>query len=172
MKRPANLRKIQSSFTVQSENFENTNMHFSKKAYLNDIVKNISPNKSDNVLEVAAGTCACGRVIAPLVNSITCVDATPAMLQVGEELSVQEQLQNIRFINGFAEELPFSDNSFNIVITRLSFHHFTETERPFAEMHRVLKPGGRHIIIDMEAADDNLRATEDSIEKLRDPSHE
>lgn len=38
-------------------------------------------------------------------------------------------------------------------------------------MIRVLKPGGKLVLIDMEAAEEPLRETEDSIEKMRDPSH-
>lgn len=40
-----------------------------------------------------------------------------------------------------------------------------------AEMARILKPGGRLMMIDMEAAEESLRETEDAIERLRDPSH-
>ena len=46
-----------------------------------------------------------------------------------------------------------------------------EAEPPFAEMVRVLKPGGRLVMIDMEAAEEGLRPIEDEIEILRDPSH-
>ena len=55
--------------------------------------------------------------------------------------------------------------------TRLSFHHFLKMEQPFAEMSRVLKPGGKLVIIDMEAAGERLREIEDRIETMRDCSH-
>ena len=45
------------------------------------------------------------------------------------------------FVFGEAAELPFLDSSFDIVISRLAFHHFPDAQRPFAEMVRVLKPG-------------------------------
>ena len=75
------------------------------------------------------------------------------------------------FIKGYAEELPFLDNSFDIVFSRLAFHHFTDVTAVFSEMVRVLKPGGKLVMIDMEAADEVLRKTEDEIETQRDPSH-
>ena len=68
-------------------------------------------------------------------------------------------------------ELPFLDNSFSIVISRLAFHHFPDVNRPFSEMARVLKSGGKFVFIDMEATEENLRTTQDKIETLRDPSH-
>lgn len=44
-------------------------------------------------------------------------------------------------------------------------------EKPFAEMNRVLKPGGKLVIIDMESAAEELRDIEDEIETMRDCSH-
>ena len=106
------------------------------------------------VLEVAAGTCACGRAFAPLTKTVVCLDATAPMLQVGKQDAQERHLDNMVFVRGYAEELPFLDNSFDIVLSRLAFHHFTDTDRVFREMVRVLKPGGKLIVIDMEAADD------------------
>ena len=126
---------------------------------------------TDIVLEVAAGTCACGRAFAPLVQTVVCLDATAPMLQVGKKEAQESHLDNMVFVKGYAEELPFLDNSFDIVLSRLAFHHFTDTDNVFREMVRVLKPGGKLILIDMEAADEPLRKTEDEIETLRDPSH-
>ena len=147
------MKKINSSFTDQAKSFENANMNFSKKEYLDYTMKAIGAARTDLVLEPAAGTCVCGRTLAPMVQKVTCLDATPAMLDV------------------LIEDLPFPDASFDIVMTRLSFHHFQEMEKPFSEMNRVLKPGGKLVIIDMEAAEESVRETEDGIERLRDCSH-
>ena len=167
----ANQTEIQKSFTQQAENFENGKMNFSKKEYLDYTVSKIAPTGTDNVLEVAAGTCACGRAVAPGARSVTCLDMTPAMLEVGRTEAEKEGLHNMHFVLGDAAELPFLDNSFDIVLSRLAFHHFPNTDRPFAEMARVLKPGGKLVMIDMEAAEEALRTSFDGIEKLRDPSH-
>ena len=51
------------------------------------------------------------------------------------------------------------------------FHHFTNCEEPFNEMKRVLKKGGKLVIWDMVAAEDDLREINDKIEKMRDISH-
>ena len=75
------------------------------------------------------------------------------------------------FVMGDAGELPFLNNSFDIVISRLAFHHFPDINRSFNEMVRVLRPNGKLILIDMEAAEDNLRSVRDEIETMRDPSH-
>ena len=96
----------------------------------------------------------------------------PAMLEKGKAEAEKHSLDNIVFIKGLAEDLPFLDNSFDIVISRLAFHHFPDPETAFREMARVLKPSGKLVLIDMEAADEKLRTERDSLEKMRDISHE
>ncbi len=167
----SNQEKIRNAFTQQAAGFESSKMNFSNQAYLDYAVSRIAPAKTDHVLEVAAGTCACGRVIAPHVQCVTCLDMTPAMLTVGKAKAEQEKLCNMNFVLGDAAELPFLNDSFDIVLSRLAFHHFPDVKRAFDEMARVLKPGGKLVLIDMEAAEEDLRKTEDEIEKLRDPSH-
>lgn len=167
----SNANTIQKSFTEQAKHFETKSMNFTKQEYLEHMILCINPQKSDNVLEVAAGTCICGRSLAPFVKNVTCLDMTTAMLDVGKDEAGKQELLNMDFVQGDAENLPFSDNSFNIVISRLAFHHFSNPKRCFSEMTRVLKTGGKLVVIDMEAAEEALRNTEDEIETLRDPSH-
>jgi len=167
----SHMETINKSFTEQAKAFENANMNFSKKEYLDYTMKAIGASKTDLVLETAAGTCVCGRTIAPMVQKVTCLDATPAMLDIGIQSAKEAGIGNMEFVRGIIEKLPFPDASFDIVMTRLSFHHFQEMQTPFMEMDRVLKPGGKLVIIDMEAAEESLRETEDSIERLRDCSH-
>lgn len=166
-----NISKIKEEFTKQAAGFASSKMNFTKQKYLDYMVRHMSPQAMDDVLEVAAGTCICGRKVAPFVNHITCLDMTPAMLEVGRKSARKDNLENMSFVLGDVVELPFPDDSFDIVFSRLAFHHFPEIEKPFMEMKRVLKPGGKLIIIDMEAAEESLRNTEDEIENLRDPSH-
>ena len=168
---PQNLETLNRSFAVQAPNFDSKSVNFTKKEYLDYTVDAASPAGTDIVLEVAAGTCACGRAFAPLVQTVVCLDATAPMLQVGKKEAQESHLDNMVFVKGYAEELPFLDNSFDIVLSRLAFHHFTDTDGVFREMVRVLKPGGKLVLIDMEAADEPLRKTQDEIETLRDPSH-
>lgn len=167
----SNQTEIREAFSRQAGGFESNRMNFSNKEYLSYAVSKIVPKKTDRVLEIAAGTCACGRALAPYVAKVTCLDMTPAMLSVGKEAAEKEHIDNIDFVIGDAAELPFPDRNFDIVLSRLAFHHFPDINQPFAEMVRVLKPDGKLVLIDMEAAEEPLRETEDGIEKMRDPSH-
>lgn len=169
--KPENIEKINRSFEIQAPDFESEAVNFSKAEYLDYTIKNVKPQKDETILEVAAGTCACGRAFAPFVQTVVCLDATVPMLEVGKQAAREGHIENMIFVKGYAEELPFLDDSFDIVFSRLAFHHFIDTKAVFAEMARVLKPGGKLVMIDMEAAEEDLRGTEDEIETLRDPSH-
>ena len=169
--KPDNLDLINRSFEVQASDFESKALQFSKEDYLQYTINAVRPECKDSLLEAAAGTCICGRSFAPFVQSVVCLDATEGMLEVGKREADSLGLGNMTFIRGYVQELPFPDESFDIVFSRLAFHHFTDTETAFSEMNRCLKKGGRLVMIDMEAAQEELRPVQDGIETLRDPSH-
>ena len=169
--KPSNLEEINEAFTKQAPVFEANTYHLSKQEYLDYIVKKTAPALTDTILEVAAGTCVCGRSLAPHSKHVVCLDATPAMLEVGSSEAKKNGISNITFVKGYAENLPFLDRSFDIVISRLAFHHFADVKAAFSEMARVLKPRSKLIMIDMIAGDEALSDEVDRIEMLRDPSH-
>ena len=168
---PENLSLINQSFSIQASNFDSPTLQFSKADYLNHVLEAVSPAKSDLVLEVAAGTAACGRTFSPAVKTVVCLDATLPMLEAGKAAADKSGLTNLIFEKGFAEDLPFLSRSFDLVMSRLAFHHFSAPVKAFEEMVRVLKPEGRLIMIDMEASPEPDRAARDEIERMRDPSH-
>ncbi len=164
-----NYEEVKKSFEKQAEKF--ASYHMSKAEYTDYLIKCINAGGNEHALEVAAGTCICGRALAPHVKDITCLDLTEAMLEQGEKLAEQSGIRNISFVVGNAMSLPYGDETFDLVITRLSLHHFTEPEKLFREMQRVLKVGGKLVIWDMEATSEELRNVDDEIEKMRDASH-
>ena len=167
----SNRDAIQQAFTQQAGGFESSRLNFSRQDYLDRLVSSIAPLTNASVLEVAAGTCACGRAIASYAQNVVCLDMTPAMLSVGKAEAEKAGLHNMTFVLGDAAGMPFLENSFDLVISRLAFHHFPDVRQVFEEMVRVLKPRGRLVLIDMEAAEEPLRRIRDEIETLRDPSH-
>lgn len=168
---PTHINIINQSFEQQAGKFDTTQYHLSKKEYTDYLIQSVAGTKEDTVLEVAAGTAICGRALAPFVKKVVCVDATSAMLAVGKEKAAADAISNMEFVEGLAEQLPFADETFDIVITRLAFHHFASSEEPFQEMKRVLKKGGKLVIWDMEATEEGLRETDDNIERMRDAAH-
>ena len=140
---------VKQSFKKQAEKF--ASYHMSKAEYTDYLLRRIAATGEEHALEVAAGTCICGRALAPFVKDITCLDLTEEMLAQGKKLAEESGIKNIAFQTGNAEKLPYEAETFDLVITRLSLHHFTDPEKPFREMQRVLKKGGKLILWDMEA---------------------
>lgn len=56
---------------------------------------------------------------------------------------------NARFLQADAAELPFSDASFDVVVSTLSLHHWEHPQAALREIYRVLAPGGRAVIVDL-----------------------
>lgn len=166
-----NIEIIRKSFGKQASNFDSTSYHLSKSEYQDYMIEKVNPHKNDKILEVAAGTCICGRAFARHSAYVTCLDATSEMLEIGKKEAGAEHLDNMMFVKGVAEELPFLDDSFDIVISRLAFHHFVNPESIFSEMKRVLKPYGKLVIMDMTMQNEDLRIHVDDIERMRDFSH-
>lgn len=124
------------------------------------------------VLDVAAGTGLLGRAIAPRVREVVAVDITPEMLEQGRRRAVRDGIQNIRFEQGAAEDLPYPSESFDMVATRFSVHHFASPDVVIREMRRVCRPAGRVAVIDIVSPEDRtLAARYNDLERLRDPSH-
>ncbi len=164
-----NYDKVKKSFGKQAEKF--AAYHMSKAEYTDYLIGRIHAEGNEHTLEVAAGTCICGRALAPYVKDVICLDLTEEMLEQGKKLAEKNHIQNISFVTGNAMKLPYDDGSFDLVITRLSLHHFTEPQKLFGEMQRVLKNGGKLVVWDMEAPAEELRESNDAIEKMRDDSH-
>lgn len=162
---------IKKEFTKQAPAFSKYQKTSEKEAFNMRAVGHMHLTGKENVLEIAAGTCAFGRTIAPHVSKITELDATEAMLSVGKAENEKCGITNAEYIIGEAEALPFPDKTFDTVVSRLAFHHFENPELVYREMCRVIKPGGLLVTADMLARPEPFRASADRFEKLRDASH-
>lgn len=70
------------------------------------------------------------------------IDITPQMIDEANK----RHLQGVKFLVGDCENLPFDNNSFDVVICSHSFHHYPHPEKFFHSVSRVLKPKGRFIL--------------------------
>lgn len=110
---------------------------------------NLQPNM--DALDLGCGTGTLTILLkqaAPLAN-ITGVDGDPQVLSIAQGKTAQANL-NIRWDKGMAFELPYPDNSFDVVTSSLVIHHLTAPDklRAFQEVRRVLRPGGCFLIVD------------------------
>jgi ubiquinone/menaquinone biosynthesis C-methylase UbiE len=122
-------------------------------------------------LDVATGGGHTALAFAPHIRQVVAYDLTPLMLQAARKF-ITQQVENVAFVAGDAENMPFADARFDLITCRIAAHHFPDVFKFAQSCRRVLKPGGTLLIQDIVLPDDEKAARYvDSFEKLRDPSH-
>jgi ubiquinone/menaquinone biosynthesis C-methylase UbiE len=101
------------------------------------------------VLEIAPGPGYLSIALAKLgAFKITGLDISQSFVRMASEYARREGVA-ARFIHGSASDIPLEDGMFDLIVCRAAFKNFSEPLKALNEMHRVLKPGGRAIIIDL-----------------------
>jgi SAM-dependent methyltransferase len=125
---------------------------------------------SDTVLDVACGPGLLACAFAATASQVTGIDLTPAMIEKARERQRETGHPNMQWDLGECTALPYPADTFSLVMTRYSFHHFPDPRKAWAEMVRVCRPGGTVLVVDV-ALPAEKAAAYDQFETLRDPSH-
>lgn len=114
------------------------------------------------VLDVASGTGDLAKAFAPLVGpsgKVIMTDINDSMLAVGRNrLADAGIVGNVECIQADAENLPFADNYFDCISIAFGLRNVTHKEAALASMYRVLKPGGKLLILEFSKATSPLLA--------------
>jgi ubiquinone/menaquinone biosynthesis C-methylase UbiE len=159
--------KIVSQFTKQAIPFMELPGHLDSIQMLIEMSK---VTGDDLVLDVACGPGLVACEFAKTAKHVTGIDLTEKMIEQAKERQKELGLSNLSWDIGTASPLTYASNSFSVVVTRYSFHHFLDPEAVLNEMIRVCKPNGIVLIADVALPEDKVEAY-NRIEKLRDPSH-
>jgi demethylmenaquinone methyltransferase / 2-methoxy-6-polyprenyl-1,4-benzoquinol methylase len=113
-------------------------------------VKMVSKYAHETILDLATGTGDFAIEFAKLpATKITGIDIAEKMLEIGREKIKQKGLsEKIELMEADCEKLPFPDNSFDIASSAFGVRNFEDLNKGLTEMKRVLKPGGRVIILE------------------------
>lgn len=101
------------------------------------------------VADVGAGTGFMTAGLAPLVQQVMVVDGSQAMLDVARKNL--RQFGNLKFQQSNGHALPLEDSSVDAVFANMYLHHCPDPLAAIREMARVLRPGGRLVITDLDA---------------------
>lgn len=159
--------QIVDQFTRQAVPFARLPGHLDAIELLLELTR---PAKDAAVLDLACGPGLVACTFARHAGQVTGIDITPAMLEQAAKRQQEQGLDNLVWQLGDVQALPYADASFDLVITRYSFHHFQQPGQALAEMIRVCKPGGRVLVADVAMPPDKSAAY-DRLEIMRDPSH-
>ncbi len=111
-----------------------------------------SVRKNQKVLDLAGGTGDLTAKFSKLVGEdglVVLADINESMLRVGrDKLRDKGLFKNIEYVQANAEALPFADNYFDCITISFGLRNVTDKEKALRSMWRVLKPGGRLLVLE------------------------
>ena len=133
-------------FDCAAAEYDDTEAYEMVKADYPEILEELKKEPFGSLLDCGCGT---GAVLALLEKeypdkTFTGIDLSEGMLEIAKN----RNLKKTDFLCGDCEELPFPDESFDVVLCSHSFHHYPNPQRFFHSVFRVLRPGGRLILRD------------------------
>ncbi len=112
----------------------------------------LAPKPGETIVDVAGGTGDIAfRIHARTggAGRVVVCDLTPSMLEVGQDRAIDRGiLTGIEWIAGDAEALPFADRTADACTIAFGLRNVTHPARALAEMHRILRPGGRFVCLE------------------------
>ncbi len=165
------MRQVQSQFGAVAADYVTSKVHASGQD-LAWLVEAAALTGIERVLDVATGGGHTAFALAPHALAVVALDLTRPMLEVAQAEANARQLSNITYLEGDAQALPCEDRSFDVVACRHAPHHFPNLQQAVREWARVLKPGGKLLLVDSTSPEEpDADALLHEIETLRDPSH-
>lgn len=164
-------KDVQQQFGKSADAYVSSTIHKDGKD-LQKLVEMVLVTGNEKLLDVATGGGHTANAFAPLVKEVTALDLTTEMLRAAEKFIKGNGFQNVEFKTGDAENLPLSDEIYDIVTCRIAPHHFPNVKKFLQEAYRVLKPEGYFLLDDnVVPEDDEFDHFYNRIEKTRDYSH-
>ncbi len=112
-----------------------------------------------DIADLGAGEGLLAHLMAKRARSVYCVDNSPRMVEVGTGLAAQYGFQNLQYKLGDIEAIPLEGESVDLAYFSQALHHAEHPPRALAESYRILRKGGRVLVIDLK---------EHSFEKARE----
>lgn len=103
------------------------------------------------IADLGAGDGTVSRLLARQAEFVHCIDNSPRMVELGRSLAKKEQLKNVDYVLGDIEKVPLADRSVDIALLSQALHHAENPKKALSEAFRILKPGGRLLILDLRA---------------------
>ncbi len=161
----------QERYTQYAQGYVTSKAH-AKGAELERLLEIARPQPDWVALDVATGGGHTALAFAPHVTRVVATDLTLRMLEKAEAHVTSQGVTNVVFRPADAEDLPFEDETFDLVTCRIAPHHFPDCARFVQECARVLRAGGLLLVQDHVLPYDEAAARAvDDFERLRDPSH-
>ncbi len=111
------------------------------------------------IADLGAGEGLISQLLASRAKQVWCIDNSPRMVEVGTELAKKNGLANLAYKLGDIEQVPLPDKAVDLAILSQALHHAQHPQTAVNEAFRILRPGGRLLVLDLK---------EHGFEKARD----
>ena len=125
------------------------------KLWRKRVVKMAKAMNPNSILDVATGTGDLAIALSKIdADQIIGLDLSQGMLDVGQKKLIHKKLTDrIELKQGDSEDLPFEDNQFDVVTVAFGVRNFENLEKGLEEIRRVLRPGGKLIVLEFSQPD-------------------
>ena len=132
---------VRREFTKQAKDYAESSI-LTDPEKIESLIRATGASPEARVLEVATGPGHVAFGFAEECDQVIGIDITEAQLQIAREEKRERGVENFQFEQGDAEDLPYENDSFDVVVCRLAFHHFEDPSLVMEEMARVCRPNG------------------------------
>src|SRR6266704_3372349 len=101
------------------------------------------------VADLGAGEGTLSQLLAKNARKVIAIDNSPKMVEFGSQLAKKHGFKNLEYRLGDIEDPPITKNSVDLAILSQALHHAIHPQRAIAAAHRILKRGGRLVILDL-----------------------
>lgn len=101
------------------------------------------------IADLGAGEGLISQLLAHRARQVWCIDNSPRMVEVGTELAQRNGLNNLSYKLGDIEQVPLPDRSVDLAIFSQALHHAQRPQAAVNEAHRILRPGGQVLVLDL-----------------------
>ena len=129
----------------------------------------LRPRSGDRILDLGTGTGHTAAFLAHASIRVTGVDPERDMLSAARR--AYGDRPGLTFVQATAADLPFEDGAFDAAVARHTLHHHEDVRATLRELARVVRPGGRFVLVDETSPHPDVTAWLEAVERDRDPSH-
>jgi ubiquinone/menaquinone biosynthesis C-methylase UbiE len=163
---------VENQFGPRAESYLTSTVHAQGEDLAHFAAMLAEEGAGSRVLDLGCGGGHMSFTAAPHVREVVAYDLSPEMLAVVAHAAGERGFANLITEQGEAEALPFDGESFDWVVSRFSAHHWSDWRAGLREAHRVMRPGGRGLFIDVVSPGLGILDTYlQTVEVLRDTSH-
>lgn len=142
-KSPDKIKNMFNSIATQYDRLNNLISFGLHKKIKTECVKPLNIKNNEKILDLCTGTGDLAGILQKYSSDITGADFSEEMLKIA-----RQRYKNIEFINANSTNLPFDDESFDVVTMTYGLRNIENRELALKEIYRVLKPNGRFLQLD------------------------